>query len=469
MDWVARCVEHALDAAHTSPEPHVLQRSALQLTGNQIDLVLTDPPYYDAIPYSDTMDFFYVWLRRTLYGLSPEIDAAFSEPLSPKWDHQAEDGELIDDASRFKGDRERSKAAYEEGMRRAFQASWRALKDDGRLVVVFANKQPDAWETLVSALIRAGFVVTASWPIQTEMTSRTRARGSAALASSVWLVCRKRPRTARPGWDNRVLAEMRERIEQRLNHFWEAGIRGPDFVWAATGPAMEAYSRHPVVKKANQPGETMRVGAFLRHVRRMVVDFVVGRVLSGNGDAEAVSGLDDVTTYYLLHRHDFGMEKAPAGAVILYTLSCNLSDKDLADRHHLLKKQGSKLQLLPWSQRAEVGYDPVLDAAPSQGAEEPMLPGFEREGREPEIRELPLIDQAHRLMHLWRAGDVTKVDAYLDARGLRRSQLFHQLLQALIELAPANSEERSLLESISNHLNGDQRAHQIGMQTFDES
>jgi len=452
MDWVARCIEHTLDAAQEAPEPHVLQQSALQLDDGEFDLVLTDPPYYDAIPYSDTMDFFYVWLRRTLHGLSPEIDAAFGEPLTPKWDHEREDGELIDDASRFEGDRERSKAAYEEGMRRAFQASWRALKEDGRMVVVFANKQPDAWETLVSALIRAGFVVTASWPIQTEMGVRTRARGSAALASSVWLVCRKRPRTARPGWDNRVLAEMRERIEQRLNHFWEAGIRGPDFVWAATGPALEAYSRHPVVKKANEPGEVMSVGAFLGHVRRMVVDFVVGRVLSGNGDAEAISGLDNVTTYYLLHRHDFGMERAPAGGVILYTLSCNLSDTELADRYQLLKKRGSKLQLLPWTERADVGYDPVLDAAESHGAETLPMPGFEGEASEPEIRELPLIDQVHRLMHLWRAGDVTKVDAYLDARGLRRSPLFHQLLQALIELAPANSEERSLLESISNHV-----------------
>lgn len=455
MDWVARYVEHGLDAAQAAVPPNILRQSALQFSEeDKLDVILTDPPYYDAIPYSDTMDFFYVWLRRTLHGLSPEIDATFSEPLAPKWDQEAEDGELIDDASRFEGDRDRSKAAYEEGMRRAFQAGWRALKDDGRLVVVFANKQPDAWETLVSALIRAGFVVTASWPIQTEMSVRTRARSSAALASSVWLVCRKRPRTARPGWDNRVLTEMREKIELRLQHFWKAGIRGPDFVWAATGPALEAYSRHPVVKKANEPGEVMHVGAFLQHVRRMVVDFVVGRVLSGNGGTEAVSGLDDVTTYYLLHRHDFGLEKADAGTVILYTLSCNLSDRELTDRYHLLEKQGSKLRLLPWTQRADVGYDPVLDAAQSQGADAPMLPGFE--APEPQIRDLPLIDQVHRLMHLWRAGDVTKVNAYLDARGLRRSPLFHQLLQALIELAPANSEERSLLESISNHVGGSQ-------------
>ena len=147
------------------------------------------------------MDFFYVWLRRTLHGLSPEIDQAFAESLSPKWNHDANDGELIDDASRFNGDKAASKQNYEDGMARAFQACHAALKPNGRFVVVFAHKQPDAWETLVSAMIKAGFVVTASWPIQTEMANRTRAMASAALASSIWMVCKKRPATARPGWE----------------------------------------------------------------------------------------------------------------------------------------------------------------------------------------------------------------------------------------------------------------------------
>ena len=139
------------------------------------------------------MDFFYVWLRRSLYGLSPEIDAAFQQTLAPKWDHEHNDGELIDDSSRFEGDKQKSKAIYEDGMFRAFQACHKALAPDGRLVVVFAHKHPDAWETLVSAIIRAGFVVDGSWPIQTEMGNRTRALSSAALSSSVWLVCKKRP------------------------------------------------------------------------------------------------------------------------------------------------------------------------------------------------------------------------------------------------------------------------------------
>ena len=205
---------------------------------------------------------------------------------------------------------------------------------------MFANKSPNAWETLAAALIRR-------WLRRRRHHGRFKPKGradrrslsSAALASSVWLVCRKRPPAA-PGWDAAVLAEMRGNITRKLRDFWDAGIRGPDFVWAATGPALEAFSRHPAVKKANQPGALMTVSEFLREVRRMVVDFVVGRVLTGGGDADAASGLDDVTTYYLLHRGDFGMDEAPVGACILYALSCNLSDRDLSDRFQLLSRSG---------------------------------------------------------------------------------------------------------------------------------
>ena len=450
IDWTADVCEHLLVATSDAPVPAVLRQSAVEPHGaagaeqrtspgdsagtprsaaephagavgdDRFDLICTDPPYYDAIPYSDLMDFFHVWLRRALQGLSPEIDAAFETPLGPKWNAAANDGELIDDDARFAGDREASKRNYEDDMARAFSRFHTALRDDGRLVIVFANKSPDAWETLVSALIRTGFVVVGSWPIQTERLARTRAMQSAALASSIWIVCRKRPAT-RAGWDAAVLAEMRENITQQLRDFWVAGIRGPDFVWAATGPALEAFSKYPVVKKADSESQ-MTVSEFLREVRRFVVDFVVGRVLTHDGDAEATSGLDDVTTYYLLHRNDFGMGDAPVGACILYAISCNLSDRDLADRNDVLFRgkrasgnepeddesdpndeadsadspggAGSKVALKPWSRRTakSLGY------------------------QAPDRRPPPLIDQAHRLMQLWRAGDEAKVNDYLARR-----------------------------------------------------
>ncbi len=290
VEWIGLFLSHAAEAAKAVPPPKVLNRSSTRQLERKFDVILTDPPYYDAISYCDLMDFFHVWLRRVTHGLSVDIDGAFQGPLGPKWNHETNDGELVDDPSRHGWDRAKSKAVYEDGMYRTFASCNAALESNGRFVVIFAHKHPDAWETLVSAIIRAGFVVDASWPIQTEMGNRTRALSSAALASSVWLVCKKRPANARPGWDNRVLEEMRANIYQRLNDYWKAGIRGPDFVWAATGPALKAYSKHPVVKKATEPGQAMTVSEFLRAVRRIVVDFVVGRVLTHNGDGSSVEG-----------------------------------------------------------------------------------------------------------------------------------------------------------------------------------
>ncbi|MFL5629202.1 MAG: DUF1156 domain-containing protein, partial [Ktedonobacteraceae bacterium] len=457
IDWITRYIEHAINGIGSSHSPEVRNQSATNTANSGADAIITDPPYYDAIPYSDLMDFFYVWLRRTLNGLSPEIDAAFQKPLSPKWDHEKNDGELIDDSSRFGGDKQKSKANYEDGMARVFQACYQSLNPDGRLVIVFAHKHPDAWETLVSALIRAGFVVDGSWPIQTEMGNRTRALSSAALASSVWLVCKKRPENARPGWDNLVLEEMQKNIIQSLRNFWDAGIRGPDFVWAATGPALEAYSKHPIVRKANEPGKTMSVTEFLRHVRRMVADFVVGRVLTQNGGTDTVSGLDDVTTYYLLHRYNFGMESAPIGPCILYAVSCNLSDSLLLSKYDLLVRTGGQSKDVD-EDVVEEGEDVIVD----EGVEElegtsstvKLKAWAQRKyvGLEMAGMSTPLIDKVHRLMHLWRAGDVIKVDEYLDMHALGYNTLFGQLLQALIELAPAGSEERARLENISNHV-----------------
>ncbi len=435
-------------------------------------------------------------------------------------------------------------------------------------MIVFANKQPDAWETLAGSLIKAGFIVNGSWPIRTEQPSRMRGLSSAALASSVWLVCKKRPEAARPGWDNKVLEEMRTNITQRLRDFWDAGIRGPDFVWAATGPALEAYSKHPVVKKADDPGEILTVSEFLSHVRRMVVDFVVGRVLSGaalpsrdrepsgdrgvSGDSgvsgdRGVSGdsqlpsrdregaaepiptdrLDEPTAYYLLHRHDFGMAEAPVGACILYATACGLSDEGLVRDWDMLVKTGgdraaneeeadeeADADLSPdregggdedlspdregggdedLSPDREGGGDEDLSPDREGGGDEDLSPDREggaasgskvklkpwnqRRGRSmgyeaPGGRPVPLVDRIHRLMHLWKGGDVQKVDEYLDEHGLRRHELFRRVLQSLIELAKPGSEERSLLESLSNHIGAKgakwQEPKYVPMSGFDE-
>ena len=275
---------------------------------------------------------------------------------------------------------------------------------------------------------------------------------------------------------------MREKIAKRMPEYWAADIKGPDFVWAATGPALEAYSKHPLVKKANEPGKNLEVSEFLRIVRRMVLEFAVTNVLKGatGGDASA-SELDDLTTYYLLHRHDFGLGDAPAGACILYAVSCGLSERLLLEQDVLMRSggkapadeddpdgddaadeepgTGSLLRLTPWDKRARagMGYDPLLDPAQRRGAATTSLfddgePGTER-ARPARSRGVPLIDQAHRLMHVWKSsGGESEVNEYIALRGLRRSDLFKRVLQALIELSPQGSDERALLEKISNHV-----------------
>jgi len=461
LDWLSRYIDHGLVAANRAEKTCPQNRSAIQLSSGEYDAVVTDPPYYDAIPYSDLMDFFYPWLKRSLNGLSLELDTAFKDALSPKWSKEQNDGELIDDASRHEGDKAKSKTIYEDGMARVFQGCSIALKPDGKMVIVFAHKHPDAWETLVAALIRSGFVVDGSWPIQTERSTRMRSIASAALASSVWLVCKKRPATARVGWDHQVLEDMRGNIRWKLREFWDAGIRGPDFVWAATGPALEAYSKHPVVKKANDPGQVMSVSEFLTQVRRMVVDFVVGRVLSGDGDASgdesATDKLDEPTAYYLLHRHDFGLEEAPAGACILYAVSCGISDKELSTTWDLIGFTKGSIATENTESTENMDDEDSVAEEENSGSKVKLKTWAQRKGKSmgyeaPGGRPVPLIDRVHCLMHLWKAGDLHKLDEYLDENALRRQELFKRLLQSLIELSPHGSEERSLLESLSNHV-----------------
>jgi len=473
VEWIVRFITHGLAAFSFAPEPSVSNRSAIkEHEGEIFDIVFTDPPYYDAIPYSDLMDFFYIWLRRSLNGIASSIDTSFSRTLAPKWDHDNNDGELIDDSSRHGNDAAKSKQTYEDGMARVFVQCAAALKPEGRLAIVFANKQPDAWETLVSAIIRAGFTVDGSWPIQTEMSTGLRNVGRASLASSIWLVCKKRPASVPPGWDNNVLEQMIADIGENLREFWDAGIRGPDFVWAATGPAMEAYSKHPVVRKANAPGEVMGVGEFLNHVRRMVVDYIVGQVLTGEhgADMSAADRLDEVTAYYLLHRNDFLMDDAPVGACILYATACGLSDTELDRTWDILASSGSSA-----SSDDDDGIGAGDDdgaAGTGGGSKVKLKPWNRRRGKSmgyeaPEGKAVPLIDRIHRVMHLWKEGDLHKVDEYLDEHALRRNELFKRVVQSLIELS--TNSERSLLESISNHIGAKGAVKDRGPVLFDDN
>ncbi len=475
LELVAKYVELATATTGLPLAPRIIRASALLLDASapKLDAVVTDPPYYDAIPYSDLMDFFYIWLRRTLTGTSAELDTVFAAPLSPKWNHEEADGELIDDVSRFDGDREASKRNYTDGMAKAFQRSCERLTEAGRLVIVFANKSVDAWETLVAALIRGGAEVTASWPIQTEREARSRGQASAALSSSVWIVCRKRPNTAPPGWEEPTLERMKAILFDRrqelggkniLQYYFDLGIRGPDFIWAALGPALQAYSEHPFVKKTG--GGMMTVREFLDEVRKLVLQFSLGELpgfrelqRETQGRGETVT-LDPVTQYYLLHRAYFGLEASPAGACILYANACGKNETELKVVWNILEQGGKSGPGKKGRPRKDEEEGEAEEASEeSSGSEYRLLDWSERVDREdlggsrgglPS----PLVDKLHRLMALFQRNQAADVQRLYDEWGLASEQAFPPLLQAIRELAlqDGNDTERRLVEALATQL-----------------
>lgn len=377
-----------------------------------VQAIVTDPPYYGAIPYADLADFFYVWLRRTVGDHYPSV---FDDETVVPRAH-----ELVQHAAYAEGDHDGAKRRYEEGMATAFANAVRTLDTDGTMVVVFANKEPDAWDALVTSLISAGCTVTSSWPIDTERTAKVGAGKAAYLATSVWLVCRRRPESAGIGRYKAVQREMETRIADRLRYFWDLGISGPDFVWAAVGPALESYSRYREVRRLD--GSPFTVTEFLREVRRLVTDFALGRILRG----ASTEGLDETTRYYLMHRSSFGVEAAPAGECILLAQGYNLDLNDLRGAKGVLTKaKGSDLRLMEWNERERTDLG-LPD--PSGG--------------------LPFIDAVHRAMRLWTAGDASKLREYLDQHGLMQSELFWTVAQAVLEMNDLKAKGRSLLESI---------------------
>lgn len=412
LGWVTLAVEHLLLATTNAPTPKVINQSATDDLGvRDLDLIITDPPYYNAIPYADLSDFFYVWLKRTVGHKYPE---KFSTPITPKIDELALRLHHTDIPD------EHTSEWYEQGMASAFSRAAQSLSANGTMVIVFAHKEPNAWETLVSSMIRAGFTVTASWPIDTEMGNRTRAMESAALSSSIWLACKKRPENAGVGRYSAIKKAMQERITERLRYFWDMGISGPDFVWAAVGPALESYSAYDEVRRMD--GSAFTVGEFLREVRRMVADFALGQILKG----QSTEGLDEWSRYYLIHRNLFALEDAPVGECILLSQGYGLDLNDLRSPRGIMLKSGSgDVRLAKWDERKR---DDLGEPHPNGG--------------------LPLVDMLHRLTWLWAGGETAKLRAYSDNHGLGQNELFWAVAQAILEMAEPKSRERTLLEAI---------------------
>jgi len=253
------------------------------LTTESTSVWFTDPPYYDAVPYADLSDFFLVFLKRALPDhplLKDPFDPA--NPLSPKRQ------EAVQDETKRDNSRVKDRAWFEETMAHAFAEGRRVLREDGIGSVVFAHKTTAGWEALLSGMIRGGWVITSSWPIATELGSRLRARESAALATSIHLVCRPRPEDAPVGDWGDVLRELPRRVGDWMERLQGEGIRGADLVFACIGPALEVFSRYRKVETAD--GREVPLAEYLEKVWEVVGRSALEQIL-GTAEAKARNGM----------------------------------------------------------------------------------------------------------------------------------------------------------------------------------
>ncbi|MDR7548298.1 MAG: DUF1156 domain-containing protein, partial [Armatimonadota bacterium] len=292
LEWIAEVIE----AWPGSPIGQTLVADATEhpLPDDAATVWLTDPPYYFAVPYADLSDFFFVWLKRTLPGY-PLLRDPFdpTNRLTPKAREICEMKHW--DPQRYG---RKDKAFFEEGMWKAFVEGRRVLREDGVGCVVFAHKTTEGWEALLSGLVRAGWVVTASWPITTEMGSRLRARESAALAASVHLVIRPRPEDAPVGDWADVLRELAKRVGDWMERLQSEGIRGADLVFACIGPALEIFSRYSRVETAE--GREVTLAEYLEKIWEVVGRTALQQVLgSEDGGAGALEEDARLTALFL--------------------------------------------------------------------------------------------------------------------------------------------------------------------------
>ena len=293
QDYIEDVADIIERLAQVPQRVEVQRTSATQLPqhDSHFDAVITDPPYYDNISYADLSDFFYVWLKRSVGFLFEEH---FAGELTPK------KREAIVAPYRHNGDKVAARQFYEQEMASAFAEAHRVLKPGAPLVCVYAHKTTLGWAALVEALRQARFTITEAWPLDTEMPERSISQGTASLASSIFLVARRRDND-RTGSYHEVLAELDAVIDERLDRLTHAGVAGSDLVIAAIGAGLAPFTRYATVELPS--GEPVAADRFLEEVQSRVLDAVLAKVHElGDG----VGAIDPPTRYYVLARTMFG-------------------------------------------------------------------------------------------------------------------------------------------------------------------
>jgi hypothetical protein len=497
--WILKVVE---ELVRTRLHPaQVQQADACEspLPTETAPVFFTDPPYYDAIPYSDLSDFFFVWLKRALPG-HPLLVDPFDEhsSLTPK------EREIVqDETKRYEG-KPKDREFFEAAMGRAFAEGRRVLRDDGIGAVVFAHKTTEGWEALIGGLIAGGWKITASWPVTTEMASRLRARESAALAASVHLVCRPRPDDARVGDWGEVLRQLPTRVGDWMERLQGEGIRGADLVFACIGPALEIFSCYRKVETAE--GREVTLAEYLEKVWEVVGRTALGQILgtvearARNAAAGALEEDARLTALFLwtlqssnqgngtgaeaeseedsegLDEEEETPRRVKRGYTLIYDVVRRFAQplgihlEEWEDR--IIKTEKGVVRLLPVRERAEqlfgkAGAEAVPDEFEEARRGPIQLTLLPDEGAVPEVkgrrrrkagggvsdeqlkarREATTLDRVHAAMLLQASGRANALRALLKAEQ-ERGPDFLRLANALSALYPTGSEEKRLLDAM---------------------
>lgn len=350
LEIMVESVAKALERTPAYGEGSVRQVDAnAALEGLHDPIVSTDPPYYDNIGYADLSDFFYVWLRRSLKDVYPNL---FSTLLTPKTQ------ELVATPYRFEGSRQAANRFFEQGLRGFFVRAREAQHPDFPMTLFYAFKQTEAegdggavastgWDTMLTGLVDSGYAVTGTWPVRTERSGRSVGIGTNALASSIVLVCRPRPAGA-PVTDRRAfVTALRAEMPERLRELQHGNIAPVDLAQASIGPGMAIFSGYAKVVEAS--GDPMTVRTALGLINAALDDILTEQ--EGDFDAD--------TRFAISWFEENGTSDSDFGRADVLARAKNTSVRGLEEAGIVVSRAG-KVRLLGREELPE-GWDPAAD------------------------------------------------------------------------------------------------------------
>jgi len=360
-----------LFTAQRQPKIHITQGNAADLReipDGSIHLICVDPPYYDNVMYAELSDFFYVWQKRTLGDVFPE---AFARELTDK------DAEAVANPARFKGldggngktrgrgdagkrlsPKEMAEQDYETKMRNCFERMHEVLRPDGVMTVMFTHKRVEAWDTLAAALIGAGFSIDASWPIHTESEHSLHQARKNAAASTILLVCRKRPDGGEGAWWEDIEPDLQQAVREHAAQYEKQGITGVDLYISTFGPALRVISEHWPVR--DRSGKEIRPDVALDAARTVVTDYRYKNLLHTHSASLPV---DEVTRWMILAWDIYQAEQFPFDEARKLAIAVGVDMDALRGRHRLIGKKGKYVTLVEPSKRQRRGHvDPEAES-----------------------------------------------------------------------------------------------------------